>query len=101
MAETAAGEPRSGGGRISLAHLIALNDEIAALARAGLPLESGLRAVGRDIAGGLGAAMTGLAARMDRGASLAEALAAEGGTFPPIYRAVVEAGLRAGRLPTA
>lgn len=84
-----------------MAHLVALNDEIAALTRAGLPLERGLREVGRDVGGGLSAAMTSLAARMDRGASLAEAMAAEGEKFPPVYRAVVEAGLRAGRLPIA
>lgn len=99
MAEIARGTP--GGEAISLGHLIALNDEIAALTRAGLPLERGLRDVGKDVGGGLSAAMLRLSARLDQGESLSEALAADKQGFPPIYRAVVEAGLRAGRLPAA
>src|SRR5262245_6985582 len=91
----------TGGRPISLDDLIALNDEIAALARAGLPLERGLREVGRDVSGGLSRAMLSLAERMGQGATLPEALAADRDKFPPIYRAVVEAGVRAGRLPAA
>jgi general secretion pathway protein F len=96
--QTAAG---SGRGAITLEHLVALNDEIAALVRTGLPLERGLHEVGGDLSGRLGATMTGLSERMSRGASLPEALAAEGPRLPRVYRAVVEAGLRAGRLPAA
>src|SRR5436309_2247221 len=91
----------AGQGRLSLDHLIALNDEIAALARAGLPLERGLREVGRDLSGNLSAVMKRLSGRMEQGASLSEALATERDHFPPVYLAVVEAGLRAGRLPSA
>ena len=86
---------------MSLDHLIALNDEIAALVRTGLPLERGLREVGGDFRGRLSRAMTDLAERMSRGESLPEALTAEGKRLPRIYRAVVEAGLRAGRLAAA
>jgi type II secretory pathway component PulF len=99
MAEIA--REMSGGGTISLGHLIALNDEMAALTRAGLPLGRGLRDVGRDLTGGLSAAMLRLSARLEQGESLPDALAADAQAFPPIYRAVVEAGLRTGRLPTA
>jgi general secretion pathway protein F len=91
----------SGGETISLGHLIALNDEMAALTRAGLPLGRGLRDVGRDLTGRLSAAMLRLSARLEQGESLSEALAADPHAFPPIYRAVVEAGQRAGRLPAA
>ena len=86
---------------LTLDHLIALNDEIAALVRTGLPLERGLREVGGDFHGRLGRAMTVLAERMSRGESLPEALTAERERLPRIYRAVVEAGLRAGRLAAA
>lgn len=99
MADSASELP--GGRTISLGHLIALNDEMVALTRAGLPLERGLRDVGRDLSGGLSAAMLRLSTRMDRGEGLSEALAAEPEGFPPVYRAVVEAGIRAGRLPAA
>jgi general secretion pathway protein F len=89
------------GGWISVDQLIALNDEILALVRAGLPLERGLRAAGRDLGGRLGAVTEALAARMAKGESLHEALANEGDRIPEIYRAVVEAGARAGRLSVA
>jgi general secretion pathway protein F len=82
-------------------HLVALNDEIAALVRVGLPLERGLRQAGSGVPGRLSGLLTGLGERMSRGMSLPEALAAEKTRVPPIYRAVVEAGLRAGRLPAA
>lgn len=88
-------------GPIGVEQLIALNDEIAALARAGLPLERGLREMGRDLPGGLGRTTALLGERMSRGESLSDALAAEGPRIPKLYRAVVEAGVRAGRLPVA
>ncbi len=81
--------------------LVALNDEIASLVRAGVPLELGLREVGRDSAGKLQEISETLAARMSAGASLPEALRAEEARLPVAYRTVVEAGLRAGRLPAA
>jgi type II secretory pathway component PulF len=85
----------------TLDDLAALNREIAALVRAGLPLESGLQQIAEDSTRGPGE----IAARLERetsaGKSLAEAIAAQGDSLPPIYRAVVEAGLKAGRLPAA
>ena len=39
---------------ITLDQLIALNDEIAALVRAGVPLDRGLRSLGEDLPGRLG-----------------------------------------------
>jgi type II secretory pathway component PulF len=85
----------------TLEDLAALNREIAALVRAGVPLEAGLRQIAQDDASGAGK----LAARLERetsaGKSLAEAIAAQGDTLPPIYRAIVETGLKAGRLPAA
>lgn len=86
---------------MTLADLIALNDEISALVRAGVPLERGLLDVGRDLPGRLGRITTALAERMAEGASLVQALAAERDAFPPVYGAVVQAGLRSGRLSAA
>ena len=86
---------------ITLDQLIALNDEIAALVRAGVPLEQGLGHLGGDLPGRLGTFTTALADRMERGESLLEVLREESGQVPPVYRAVVEAGLKSGRLPAA
>ena len=94
---------RGGGGgrRVTVGELVALSDEIAALARAGSPLEAGLGRTGAETPGRVGAVASSLAARMERGESLVEALEAEGPSIPPLYRAVVEAGSRTGDLPTA
>ena len=90
-----------GGGSIGLEDLAALNDEIAAMVAAGVPLEAGLAQVGREAAGRVGALAGSLAGRMQAGEALTSALAAEGGRFPSIYRAVVEAGAKSGRLALA
>ena len=86
---------------ISLEDLVALNDEIAALVRAGAPLEQGLALAGKDLPRGLKRLTAELAARMNNGASLSAALADCGQQVPSLYRAIVEAGIRSGRLPAA
>ena len=91
----------SGPGAITLDELIALNDEIAALVRAGVPLEKGLAALGSDMPGRLGKLTTAVAENMSRGQSLSQALADRSGGVPGVYRAVVTAGIRTGRLSSA
>jgi general secretion pathway protein F len=86
---------------ITIEQLTALNDEIASLVRGGIPLEPGLRALGTDAGRPLAEISQALSARMSAGASLPEALRAEESRLPSVYRTVVEAGLRAGRLPAA
>lgn len=81
--------------------LIEINHEIAALIRAGVPLELGLR----SIAGGAQTSFDKLADRLADhlagGRSLAEAFAQETHSISPVYAAVVEAGTQSGRLPEA
>jgi general secretion pathway protein F len=67
---------------ITLEQLVALNDEIAALVRAGVPLEQGLTALGADMPGRLGKVTQMLAERMERGESLDQVMAAESSHFP-------------------
>ncbi len=86
---------------MTLEQLAALNDELRALVRAGVPLERPLREIAADLPGRLGQAAVRLAERLEQGQSLEEALAAEPQSFPPLYRAVVAAGLKAGRLSAA
>ncbi len=85
----------------SLEDLQALNAEILALVQAGVPLELGLRSVADDNASALRRLTTDIADRMEQGASLAEALEAEGDRMPQLYRELVEAGLQANRLSAA
>jgi general secretion pathway protein F len=86
---------------MTLNDLLALNDEIAALVRAGVPLEQGLAELGADMRGRLGQVASTLAERTARGESLEQALADQAVSLSPAYRAVVQAGVRAGRLPAA
>jgi general secretion pathway protein F len=86
---------------ISLEQLVALNDEIAALSRAGVPLPQGLRELGKDLPGSLGKISTSLGDRLEAGMSLDKAVGHSAEQFEPLYAAVIRAGLRSGRLPAA
>lgn len=74
----------------------ALNAELAALVRARIPLEPELRRLAGQLPNGAGALADRLSPRMEGGASLAEAMRAEGDNLPEVYRAVVVAGLASG-----
>ena len=86
---------------LTLDQLVALNQEMAALVRAGVPLGEGLRRLADDLPGRSGKVAVMLAQRMEQGHPLGRILADHPDVFPPVYRAVVEAGLRAGRLEAA
>ena len=86
---------------MSLEHLIAVNDEIIALLRAGVPLEQGLASIGHDLPGAVGRITARLGESLSRGETLDAALAAHGSSFPPVYLAVIRTGLRSGRLESA
>jgi type II secretory pathway component PulF len=91
-------EPRSGGG-LSAEDLITLNEEIAGMARAGLPLDQGLAVLAREMGSGKLQAVTDqLAADLRDGKSLAEALERQGRRVPPFYAGLVAAGVRSGRI---
>ncbi len=91
----------SSAGAVTLDQLIALSDEMAALVRAGVPLDRGLVAAGRDLRGRAGRLAERLGERVGQGDALATALEADGDAVPEFYRAVVEAGIRSGRLSKA
>ena len=92
---------KSNAGAITLEQLAALNDEMAALVRSGVPLEQGLGALGGELPGKPGKLAELLASRMNAGESLSQILADEDQRFPPVWRAVVEAGIRSGHLAAA
>ena len=85
----------------TLDDLLALNDEMAALVRAGIPLESGLAELGHELPGQHGRAAAALSERLARGAPLDAALLESRDEFPQLYVSVVTAGLRSGRLAAA
>jgi len=86
---------------ITLDELTALNEEIAALVRAGVPLQGGLAELGREMPGRLGRFAAAVADRTGRGESLDAVMSEYSAGLPPVYLAVIEIGLRTGRLPAA
>ena len=86
---------------VSLDDLIALTDEMAALVRAGVPLEAGMASAARELSRKPAKLAGAMSQRMQSGESLLHVLQTSPNVFPPAYVAVVEAGLRAGRLPAA
>ena len=85
----------------NLDDLICLNREIAALVKAGIPIELGLRGLSGSVGSRLSRLSSRLSKRLAEGQTLPEALANEGPAVSPVYTAVMEAGLAAGRLPQA
>jgi general secretion pathway protein F len=85
----------------TLEELLAFNDELASLTRAGVPIDLGLAKLNRDPDRAVQQINAAVARRVDRGVSLSEAVAEEDRLLPAIYRTVVSAGLRCGRLPAA
>ena len=85
----------------TLDDLILLNREIAALVKAGVPLELGLRGLSGSVGTRLGRLSERLSKRLAAGRTLPDALAEEGPAVSPVYTAVMEAGLASGRLSEA
>lgn len=85
----------------ALNDILVLNAEIAALVRAGIPLELGLRRLSESVSGRLGALAERLAVRLESGQTLVAAIREEQWTVSPMYAAVIEAALAADRLPEA
>jgi type II secretory pathway component PulF len=84
---------------LSEADLIALNDEIAAMARAGLPLDQGLAAMAREMGTGrLQRATREIAEDLRSGLTLPDALEQQAGRVPDFYPALVQAAIRSGRI---
>jgi type II secretory pathway component PulF len=85
----------------SFAEFQGFNAELAALIRAGIPLESGIASLEQSASGGLAALSQRVQDRLRQGRTLVEALRQEEGHFSEAYLATVEAALRADELPAA
>jgi type II secretory pathway component PulF len=84
---------------LSAEELVRLNEEIASLARAGLPLDQGLAALAAEMGHGrIRRVTTAVAADLQAGRTLPEALERRARRIPPYYAALVAVGVRSGRL---
>jgi type IV pilus assembly protein PilC len=80
--------------------LIALNEQIAGMARAGLPLDQGLSSLAKEMGRGrLRHVTEAIANDLREGATLPEAVARRQKELPPYYANLITAGVRTGRLP--
>ncbi|MCX7428372.1 MAG: type II secretion system F family protein [Planctomycetia bacterium] len=92
-------EPAAGRDRLNLVQSVEVVDEISRLAGAELPLGPGLRALAAELGHGrVARAVRRIAAALDAGATIEDALDAEGTRFPPHVRGLILAGARSGRL---
>lgn len=90
--------PAPRGGHLSATEATQLGGEIAGVAKAGLPLGSGLRAAAQELpARRLQAVLRRIADRIDAGAALEAAVEAEGPRVPAHLRCIVAAAVRSGR----
>jgi general secretion pathway protein F len=86
---------------MTLDDLIALNDEILALARAGVPIGQGLLRCGRGLPRRLRDIRSRIGSELEQGKPLEAAFEAHREMFPSAYRALVVAGIRSGSLTSA
>ena len=85
--------------RLSSEEASELAARVAELARAGLPLGAGLRALAQELPGRRVSRVLGvLADRLDAGDDLVTALEGQHGALPPQLRGLMLAGVRSGRL---
>jgi general secretion pathway protein F len=85
--------------RLTDAEAAMLAEQLSGVARAGLPLPGGLRAMAEELPGGrLHAVLINLAAWLEQGVPLDRALEQMGPQLPGHLRGLVLAGMRSGRL---
>jgi general secretion pathway protein F len=75
-----------------------LVEHLAALTSRSLPLGDGLRWLAADLGGFIATRLASVARRVEDGAALGDAVASFPHTFPPVVRAMITAGDRAGNL---
>jgi len=86
--------------RLSAQDAALLSEQIAGLARTGQPLASGLQALSAELPRGrLRWMLSAVSRSLTQGASLDEAIAAQGRALPAHLRGLVLAGQRTGRTP--
>ena len=89
-------------GRLSASEAAELGGQVAELAKAGLPLAPGLRALADELGGRrLRGALRDTARRLEGGATLEAAVEAQGNRFAAHVRGMILAGVRSGRLAEA
>lgn len=75
------------------------NQQLAALTKAGIPLERGLRELANDVGSGkMKRLILEIAGELEQGISLVDAMEKRRNYFPPLYSNILKAGIETGRL---
>jgi general secretion pathway protein F len=85
----------------TLDDFMALNDQLAALAQAGVPLDIDVGRQGADPAAALEKINALIARRVSQGATVADALESEQQAVTPSYRSLMQVALRSGNVSAA
>src|SRR5436190_10623006 len=86
------------GGRLSADDAARFSEQLAGLTSAGLPLGPGLRAAALEMGPGrLRSSLAAMARAVEAGASVEEAVEAQGGRLPAHLKGLVRIGSRTGR----
>jgi type IV pilus assembly protein PilC len=78
---------------------VLFNQQLASIAKAGIPLERGLRELAQDVASkSMRQLINDIADDLETGVSIEEAFAKRERRFPPLYGRILKAGVETGRL---
>ncbi len=89
-------QPRTAVGRNEF---LLFNQQLASIARAGVPLERGLRELARDITSkSMRQLIEDIAGDLERGVPIEQAFEKREKHFPPLYGRILKAGVETGRL---
>ena len=92
-------KPARPASHIGRSEFILFNQQLASIAKAGVPLEQGLRELVRDVDNRrVRKLIEDLLADLDQGVSLKDAFEKRKDVFPPLYSYIIQAGVQSGRL---
>jgi len=85
--------------RIGRSEFLLFNQQLAGIAKANVPLERALRQLVSDVRSpSVRRLIERVAGEMESGATIEDAFARHGGSFPPMYGKILAAGVKTGRL---
>ncbi len=84
---------------VGRSEFLLFNQQLASIAKAGIPLERGLRELSKDISSrSMRRLIDSIAADLEAGAGIEEAFEKHQKSFPPLYGRILKAGVETGRL---
>ncbi|MBN2377423.1 MAG: type II secretion system F family protein [Sedimentisphaerales bacterium] len=84
---------------IGRSEFLLFNQQLASLTKTGIPLEKGLRELAADtVSKSMRKLIANLVDKLESGAPLEDAFEQSSKNFPPLYRHIIQAGIKTGRL---